>query len=131
LIYSIQSTDAARATVTATNATNPNLDHIATHICPPTRLFDPATTLFYHPVTRPAREQSHFYPERVQRDQRPAADRDDILVWLRSSPVYPQAVLYGRYATPSDDPTEPLLEPPLSTILQKSNFPQLCVLSSS
>jgi hypothetical protein len=123
--------DAARATVTATNATNPNFDHTATHIGRPTRLFDPATTLVGHPTTRAAREQSHLYPERVQRDQHPAADRDDILVWLRSSPVYPQAALYGRYATLSDDPTEPSLEPLLSTILQKSNFPQLCVLSSS
>jgi hypothetical protein len=93
--------------VNATNATNPNLDHTATHICPPKRLCGPATTLFCHPTTLAARERSLLCPERVRPDRRPGADRDDILVWLRSSRVYPQASLYGRCVTPYDDPTEP------------------------
>jgi hypothetical protein len=117
--------------LTITNATNPSHDHIATHIGRPTPRGDPATTPFWNPTTLAARAQSHLYRERFRPDQHRAADRVVIPVWLRSNLVYPQAPLSGLGATPDDDPTGPSLELPLSTILQKSNFQQSCVLLSS
>jgi hypothetical protein len=117
--------------VNVISATSPNMDHTATHICPPTRLCGPASTRFCHSTTLAAREQSRLYPERARPDQHRAADRAGILVWLRSSLVYPQTTLCGLGVAPDADPTEPSLASPLSTILQKSSFQQLIVLLSS
>jgi hypothetical protein len=102
-----EATEPSGVKITTKAATNPNLDHTATHICPPKRLYGPANTLVYPPTTLAAPDQSLVYPERFRPGQRPAADRDVILAWPRSSHVYPRLSLYGLGATPFDGPTEP------------------------